>query len=190
MRALRAWWEIFKAVGGGMRAGRQTDQIFRYFVLTTLRKIGLFEYLREPRSYGEILAHFEFEETEYVQDTLSILLHDKGKPILQNSEEYVVNPDFEFPEISSILGRTDPRIRPMSLMAEAMHTNIVDRMRAERQGLRQVFEKDEYTVVKMFNELLSKGPYTAIRRGCFAFLGRADRNWLRGKHLLDVGCAK
>lgn len=171
-----------------MRAGRQADEIFRYFVITALRDVGLYDYLQEPRSFGEILGRFAFEDSPYVRDILRIQLHDKKQPLRQNSEAYVFNRGFEYPDLSQIMGRTDPRIRPMSLMAGAMSTNIIDRMRAKKLGLRQVFEKDEYKVVNMFNELLERGPYTAIRKACFAYLTKADRRWLIGKHLIDIGC--
>ncbi|MCK5053141.1 MAG: hypothetical protein KAR65_02615, partial [Anaerolineales bacterium] len=65
MRLLKAYWHIFKSAGSAMKSGRQNDLIFRHFVLETLDKLGFFEYLRQPRAYGEILAEFGFSESEY-----------------------------------------------------------------------------------------------------------------------------
>jgi ubiquinone/menaquinone biosynthesis C-methylase UbiE len=188
MRAIRTWWEIFKAVGNGMRAGRQTDRIFRYFTIKALRDLGMFDYLKEPRTFPEILSRFDFQDSQYVNELFSLLVHDKEAAIIVKSEKYLINKDFNFPDFKEILEGTDPRYHIMSDMAEVMSKNIKERMKEEKLGLQQVFERDNYELVNMFNHLLGEGPYSAIRSGCFAFLTKEDRRWLEGKRLLDVGC--
>ena len=120
MRLLRAYWHILKSVGGGMKAGRQNDLIFRYFVLETLDNLGLFEYLKQPRAYGEILAEFGFYDGEYTQEIFNTLLHDSNNVIIQNSGTYVVNLDVPLPSIESILAKTDSRLHFMRQMAESL----------------------------------------------------------------------
>ncbi len=171
-----------------MRAGRQSDRIFRYFVLQALQTIGFFEFLKQPRGYGEILAEYEFEDNEYTQEVLSVLLHDKQAMLVQNSDTFSSNPEEHVPALDDIVGQTDKRIRQMGLMAEAMSDNIIERMRAERKGFKEVFEGEGQRVVKMFNNLLSGGIYSGIRAGCFNYLPRSEYRWLMDKELLEIGC--
>jgi len=188
MRTLRVWWSIFKTVGTGMRAGRQGDQIFRFFILQALEEAGFFSFLSEPRTYGDILAQFEFEDNEYTHEVLEVLVHDRQNAIVRNSETYVRNPEVQIPDLEDLLAKTDKRIRQMMQMAETMSDNILGRMRAERKGFKEVFEGEGQRVVKMFNNLLSGGIYSGIRRGTFAFLTAGDRRWLIGKQMLEIGC--
>jgi ubiquinone/menaquinone biosynthesis C-methylase UbiE len=188
MRTARAWWQIFRAVGGGMRAGRQGDALFRYFVLKSLDHMGLFQYLDEPRSYGEILSRFSFVDGAYTQDVLGTIVNDSKNVIRMNSEQYERNPDEPIPNLDDIMNRTDPRIQPMVLMAESMSGNILDRMTDHRVDLPEVFEREENKVVNMFHELLGKDVYSKIRSGVFAYLPRKELAWMRGKKFLDIGC--
>jgi hypothetical protein len=107
VRLLKAYWYIFKSVGVAMKAGRQNDLIFRYFVLETLDKLGFFEYLKQPRAYGEILAEFGFSDSEYTQEIFNTLLHDSDNVIVQNNGAYAVNSEVPLPAIESILASTD-----------------------------------------------------------------------------------
>jgi len=188
MRTLKAWWSIFKTVGTGMRAGRQGDQIFRYFVLRALGKEGFFDFVAEPRGYGEILARFDFEDNEYTREVLDVLVHDRQNVLARNSEAFVRNIQVQVPDLDDLLAKTDKRIRQMMQMAETMSDNILSRMRAERKGFKEVFEGEGQRVVKMFNNLLSGGIYSGIRRGTFAFLTEQDRQLLRGGSMLEIGC--
>ncbi len=171
-----------------MKSGRQNDLIFRHFVLETLDKLGFFEYLRQPRAYGEILAEFGFSESEYTQDFFNTLLHDSHNVIFQNSGIYAVNPDVSLPSIESILAKTDPRLHFMRQMAETLSHNILDRLQDKDFGVTEIFERDDYSVVNMFNDVLDTSIYSAVRKACFAYLTSKERRWLRGKKLIDIGC--
>jgi len=188
MGKARAWWQIFRAVGGGMRAGRQADALFRYFVLMCLDHVGLFQYLEEPRSYGEILSNLAFVDGDYTRDVLGTIVNDSKNVIQLNGEFYEINPDEPIPNLDDILKRTDPRVRPMVLMAESMSENILDRMTDHRVDLPEMFEREENKVVNMFHELLGTDVYSNIRSAVFAYLSRKEFAWLHGKELLDIGC--
>jgi len=188
VRLLKAYWYIFKSVGGAMKAGRQNDLIFRYFVLQALDKLGFFEYLKQPRAYGDILVEFGFSDGEYTQEIFNTLLHDSDNVIVQNHGAYAVNPEVPLPEIESILAKTDPRLHFLSEMAESLSYNILDRLREKDIGVTEIFERDDHSVVKMFDGLMDAGIYSAIRRACFAYLTSEERRWLRGKKLIEIGC--
>jgi len=188
MRAIRAWMSIFKSVGSGARAGRQGGKVFRYFVFKALSDVGFIEYLSEPRTYGELIAEFGFEDGEYFQELMDALVNDKENLIIQDNKHYIRNQEVPMPELENIMRKTHHRVRPLMLMADAMSDNIIKRLRAERLGLLEVFEQDEQRVVNMFDELLGTAFYSMIRTGCFDYLKRTELKWLDGKQLLEIGC--
>ena len=171
-----------------MKAGRQNDLIFRYFVLKTLDSLGFFKYLQQPKAYGEILAEFGFSDSEYTQEIFNTLLHDSNNVIIQNSGTYVVNRDVPLPSIESILAKTDPRLHFMQKVAESLSHNILDRMLDKDIGVTEIFERDDHSVVNMFDEVLDTSIYSAVRKACFAYLTNEERGWLRGKKLIEIGC--
>ncbi|TFH33940.1 MAG: class I SAM-dependent methyltransferase [Anaerolineales bacterium] len=188
MRMLKVWWHILSSAGTGMRAGRQADQLFRYYVFKTLEDLGFFDYLREPRSYGEILAHFGFVDGPYTRELVDTLVNDKPNLISQNRECYTVNAEIERPRLEEVLRKTDRRIRPFVMMAEGMSRNILDRLQAEDVGFAEVMEREDYDLLSKFNTVLGSEIYSSMRSAAFAYLGREHFEWLRGKHLLDSGC--
>ena len=171
-----------------MKAGRQNDRIFRYFILETLDNLGFFEYLQQPRAYGEILAEFGFSDSEYTQEIFNTLLHDSENVIVQNDGVYAVNPDVSLPSLESILARMDSRLHFMRQMAESLSHNILDRLQEKAIGVTEIFERDDHRVTNMFDEVLDTNIYSAVRKACFAYLTTKERKWLRGKKLIEIGC--
>jgi ubiquinone/menaquinone biosynthesis C-methylase UbiE len=161
MRLLKAWWIIFKSAGSAMRSGRQGDQIFRYFIFKTLGTLGFFEFLKQPRAYGEILAEFGFSDSEYTRELFNTLLHDSESVIIQNGQTFIRNASVPLPSLDRILADI---------------------------SVTEVFEREDHRVVKMFNEVLDTRIYSAVREASFAYLTSQERRWLRGKRLIDIGC--
>ena len=188
MRLLKTWWIIFKSAGSAMKSGRQGDQIFRYFVLETLDKLGFFDYLKQPRAYGEILAEFGFSDSEYTQEVFNTLLHDSNNVVVQKSGTYEVNRDVPVPSLESILARTDSKLQFVPQIAEPLSKLILDRLQDKDISVTEVFERDDYRVVNMFDEVLDTSIYSAVRKACFAYLTSEERRWLRGKKLIEIGC--
>ena len=188
MRMLKVWWHILTSAGTGMRAGRQSDQLFRYYVFKTLEDLGFFHFIRQPRSYGEILANFGFVDGPYTREVIDTLANDKNNVIQNNDEEYSINPEVDRPTLDQVLTRTDRRIRPFVMMAEGMSHNILDRLQAENIGFAEVMEREEYELLSKFDTVLGSQIYTSMRSAAFAYLGKENFEWLRGKHLLDSGC--
>ncbi|MES0338868.1 MAG: class I SAM-dependent methyltransferase [Anaerolineales bacterium] len=188
MRLLKTWWTIFKSAGSAMRSGRQGDQIFRFFILKTLGNVGFFEFLTQPRTYGEILAEFGFSESEYTQEVFNTLLHDSKNLIVHDDGIYALNPDVTIPSLASILAKTDPRLRFATQIAEPLSLLILDRLQDKDIGVTEVFEREDYRVVNMFNDVLDTSIYAAVREASFAYLTSRERRWLRGKRLIEIGC--
>ena len=171
-----------------MRAGRHTDQIFRYYVLKALGEIGLFDYLAEARTFGEIASHFQFEDLEYTHEVLEIITLDKNNLIVHDNGRYKRNESEPMPDIAQILDVTDSRVHQLSLIADAMYDSILERLRKEKVGVKDVFERNQKRVVNTFNQVLSGNIYSTVRQLCFDYLLPSERIWLQGKHLLEIGC--
>jgi ubiquinone/menaquinone biosynthesis C-methylase UbiE len=185
---LKVWWHIISSAGTGMRAGRQADRLFRYYVFKTLSDLGFFAFLEEPRRYGAILARFGFIDGPYTREVIDTLVYDKPAIIIHNNGHYQINPEVTLPTLEEVLARTDRRIRPFVMMAEGMSRNILDRLQAENVGFAEVLERDEYEALSKFDTVLGNQIYTSMRSAAFAYLGKEQFEWLRGKHLLDSGC--
>ncbi len=188
MRKIKIYWRLFRSFGNMMRAGRQTDQIFRYFVVKALDEIGLFAYLSELRTFGEIVSYFGFEDVEYTQEVLDILSSDQKKLIVFDGDRYVRNLAEDMPDLAHILDMADPRVHQLGDLADAMYDSILERLRREKLGVKEVFERNQKKVVNTFNHLLSGNIYTTVRELCFEYLLPSERRWLQGKHLLEIGC--
>lgn len=188
MRRLKAWWRIVSAIGSGMKAGREGDRIFRYYLINALDSVGLFDFLREPRTYGDILANFGFVDNEYTRDLISTLCMDKQNVIFLDNGLYQRKMDVPLPSLDVILANTPRRIHDLTLIGEGLYDNILDRLCEKDRDVDEVFERDDDRLVDKFNRLLGSEVYSAIRAGSFDFLTARDRRWLQGKQLLEMGC--
>ncbi len=188
MGKVGAWWHLLTSVGPGLRAGRQSDTMFRYYVHQSLADIGFFAYLREPRTYGEILARFDFFDGDYTREVMDTLVNDPRHILVLNDGHYSMHPQVRFPSLDEILRKVDARIRPFASLAEGMKGSIHDRLHEERIGIAELFERGEVSLVDRFNVLLGGGIYSKMRLAVLAVVPPEDRAWLRGKSLLDIGC--
>ncbi len=188
MRLIHALWHIVSGAGPLLRAGRQGDQLFRYSVLKVLADAGLFGYLQEPRTYGQILAKFGFIDIEYTRSMIEILVADKEDVLVKEGEFYRSVSENPVPDLEQLVGSTDRRLHGFLLMSEGLKKYILRRMRQEPISLAKTFEQDDYNFMLKFDEVLSTQLYSAMRRACFAYLKRKDIDWLRGKRFLEIGC--
>jgi ubiquinone/menaquinone biosynthesis C-methylase UbiE len=188
MGSIGAWWHLLTSVGPGLRAGRQSDTMFRYYVHQSLADVGFFDYLSQPRTYGDILARFGFIDSEYTREVLETLVTDKRKILVRSDGAYRMHSQARFPSLDEVLRKVDPRIRPFASLAEGMKDNILDRLHEERIGIAELFERGEVSLVDRFNVLLGSGIYSKMRLGVLAVASPEEKAWLRGKRLLDIGC--
>ncbi len=188
MRLIHALWHIISGAGPMWRAGRQGDIIFRFYALKALADEGFFKFLKEPRTYGQILARFGFIDIDYTRSMIDILLEDKDTGLVKEGEFYRAISQNPVPDLDQLVGSTDHRLHGFLLMSEGLGQYILPRMRQEPISLAKTFEQDDYDFMLKFDKVLSTRLYSAMRRACFAYLKKKDIAWLRGKHLLEIGC--
>jgi len=188
MGKLGAWWHVLACVGSGLRSGQQADTMFRFYVHQSLADIGFFEFLREPRTYGEILARFGFIDGEYTREVMDTLVKDPRHVLQLNEGHYGLHPQARFPSLDEILAKVDPRMRTFASLVEGLKENVLDRLREERIGIAELFERGEFSLVDRLNAFQGGSLYSRMRLGTLAVVSREERDWLKGKRLLDVGC--
>jgi ubiquinone/menaquinone biosynthesis C-methylase UbiE len=187
LRKVRAWWYVMANIGPSMGLARQLDDLFRYYVLKALEDDGLFAYLKEPRTYGHILAELGYVDSEYTRNMLDILIKDR-KPMLSMEGNQYRRTDLQIPVLEELVGSTPQRIRFFLLMAEGMTGNIPRRLRNEPVELLESFEEDGRQLLTKLDTVLGNKIYSAMRSAVFALLTPDDRAVLRNGNLLEVGC--
>lgn len=188
MRLIKVFWYILTSAGPVYRAGRHADRLFRYYVLKVLDDLGLFEFLRTPRTYGEILAEFGFIDIDYTRSLMEILSSDEDQVLIREGEMYRNKNEHPLPDLEQIVKRTDPRIRGFVVLAESMTRYVLPRLRQEPISLSKSFEQDGREFMSKFDRVLADKIYSAMRNAAFAYLKPGDLSSLRGKRLIDVGC--
>lgn len=188
MSKLQVWSIIIFRMGPVSRVGRQIDEVFRYYVLNTIKEIGLFEYLKTPHSYGQILTEFSFADSEYTRELIETLVQDKEHFLLKENGLYKTNEKSELPVLTQILNKIDKRYHSFTLIAEGMNKSIIPRAQNRPVELSSSFEADGRQLLVKFDRGLGNKIYTAMRDAAFANLKKSDKEWLHGKRLLDVGC--
>ena len=188
MRKLRVWWTIISQVGPVARFGKQMDEMTRYFVLETLADEGLFDYLREPRTFDQILAEFGYVDSDYTRGLFVMLATDKRNVLNEGDSLYRLNPAQPLPTFKEVLARLDKRYHSLAPYAKGMARYIPDRLRGRSVGPGQGLILYGRQMSELLDRALSNVVYTGMRNAAFALLTRQERAWLRGKTLLDVGC--
>jgi ubiquinone/menaquinone biosynthesis C-methylase UbiE len=179
---------MLSAIGPGMKAGQQIDQIFRYYILHALEEVGLFEYVKEPRTYGEILAKFGFVDSTYTRDVINTISMDKQPSVIHENDFYGRNPEVPIPSLEDVLEAAPSRLHVGRYLGEGLYENIQDRLRENNRDIEGVFVRDDQRLVTNLKQLLESPLYTKVRIGCFDLLPRDQRDWLKGKKLLEIGC--
>jgi ubiquinone/menaquinone biosynthesis C-methylase UbiE len=179
---------MLSAIGPGMKAGRQIDEIFRYYILHALDEVGFFKFLEQPRAYGEILAKFGFVDSTYTRDVINTLSKDKDPTIVQEEDFYRRDLDVPIPNLEAVLAAAPGRLHVGRFLGEGLYENILDRLRQDDLDVEGVFVRDDQRLVTNLKQLLESPLYTKVRIGCFDLLPHAQRKWLDGKNLLEIGC--
>jgi len=180
---LKVWWVILTQVGPLGSTRRYSDMWIRFFVAETLDKEGLFDYLAEPRSYGQIIAQFGFVDSAFTREVLETLCSGKDNLLIKEDSRYRRNTAMSLPDYEEVMQRTPERLHGMTILRDFAR-RIPNRMRQEPIDFVHRFE-EEGPAVFSFDQSLSMRVYAALRNAAFAFV---DEKELRGKRLLDVGC--
>ncbi|MDF1500541.1 MAG: class I SAM-dependent methyltransferase [Anaerolineales bacterium] len=162
--------------------------MFRSYVLSCLDHIGVFRFLEQPRTYGEILAEFGFVDGSYTREVMETLSADPKTLIEKKNGRYQVVKDFQVPGIDEVMRDVDPRIRPFKALAQGMSSNILDRLREEYIDFSTALEREGNDLFHTFNQILGNKIYQSMRAGAFEFIGTRNLDQMRGKRLLDIGC--
>jgi ubiquinone/menaquinone biosynthesis C-methylase UbiE len=188
IRRLKVWWIVIFKVGPVVGVSRQIDKLFRYHVLKVLRNEGVFEFLKQPRTYGQILAEFGFVDTDYTRLLFEVLASEHDNMLVKDAGVYFVKPQRETPQFEQVVEQTDKRWHSVDYTAEGMAKNILPRLRNQRIEVSATFERDGRELVTKFDRSLGNRIFGVMRQAAFALLTDADRKWLSGKKLLDIGC--
>ncbi len=188
LRKLKIWWTLLSQAGSITRLSRQIDTLVRYYVLHALADEGLFAYLGEPRTYGQILAEFDYVESDYIREVFDLLVNDKDRILIEENTRYRYNSDFNLPQMSTVMAGIDKRYQNIGLIAKGMIAYIPARLRNQTLDFSETFEQEGRQLLSFFDKALSNKIYGAARNAAFAGLTDEDRAWLPGKKLLDVGC--
>jgi ubiquinone/menaquinone biosynthesis C-methylase UbiE len=187
-RTLEVWWIVLTQIGNAMRLSRQVDGIFRYFILETLRNEGLFDHLKEPRSYSQILAEFGYVDSAYTTYLFDVLTSDKPNILQKEDGLYRFNGDAPLPQLDQVITKTNKQVHNFILMAQGMAGYLVPRLRDEPVEFTDSFEADGRQLLSKFDQTIGADIYSNLRRASFAYLGDAALGRLRGGRVLEVGC--
>ena len=187
IRHLRAWWTLLQ-LGPARSVASQIEQYYRYQIMKLLSEHGLFDYLQEPRSYGEILAHVGFEDQDYTRELFALLAEEKNNVIIAENGQYRLNPAHPPPSLEDLFAQTDERYHSFAVVAGVQARNVPARLRKEPTEFAESFQEEGRELLLNFDNILGNKLYTISRDTAFALLPNEDRDWLRGKSLLDVGC--
>lgn len=179
----KAWWVLLTQVGPLGASSRYADMWIRLFITEGLKEEGFFEYLAEPRNYGQIIAHFGFVDSPYTREVLETLSGGKENLIAVEDGRYVRNQDVPLPNQDDVARRTPRKFHGMTMLRDFAR-RIPARMRQEPIDFVHRFE-EEGPAVMSFDQTLTLKVYAALRKAAFAYV---DLQELRGKRLLDVAC--
>ena len=186
IRQMRAWWYILQ-LGSTRRVARQIEAFFRHQMLRTFAAEGFFEFLKEPHTYGQILAKFDYMDSDYTRELFDLLVNDAEQVLLKEDEVYRLNPALT--ESALLAGpQSGAAYESFSALAEGMARNIPLRLRRKPVEFSLTFQAEGREMMQKFDKLLSIRLYSLSRKAAFALLTRQERQWLRGKALLDIGC--
>jgi len=181
--AAKVWWVVLTEVGPIGILSRQTDRWIRYFVIEGLEEQGLFEYLQEPRSYGQIVSRFGFVDIPFTREVIATLASGRQPFVLEEDGRYRRNPDVRLPTYEELV-RSAERVVEDFVFLRDFAQQIPGRMRQEPVNFVRRFE-EEGPAVLSFDKSLSMRLYAGLRKAAFAYI---DVQELRGKRILDVGC--
>jgi ubiquinone/menaquinone biosynthesis C-methylase UbiE len=183
LNTAKVWWVLLTQVGPLGASSRYSDMWIRLFITESLEEEGFFEYLAEPRNYGQIIARFGFVDSPYTREVVETLSVGKGNVIVREGDRYRRNPDVPLPNQEDVARRTPQKFHGMTMLRDFAR-RIPARMRQEPIDFVHSFE-EEGPAVMSFDQTLTLKVYAALRKAALAYVDLAE---LRGKRLLDVAC--
>lgn len=175
-------------MGSAMKLSKDIGRLLRYSILKILADEGLYDYLREPRTYGQILAELNFVDSDFTRELFDVLVQDEENTVIREDSLFRVNPEHSVPTKEEIIASIDPDSAGFLPLFEGFVGRLPARLRREPIELSATLEDPGRALMNHFDDALDNKMYSAMRNAAFVYLPRRDRNWLRGKKLLDAGC--
>jgi SAM-dependent methyltransferase len=182
---LRIMWQLATRVGPVGRAMQSISVIVRYRILQVLEELGVFAYLREPHTYAEILARFNFEDNDYTRLVFDTLIDEKEGVLTKNDATYQLHTDPPIPAWEEF-ATTVPEVALNLPNVKSFVTFIVPRMRGESIELPSRLDQERNALLT-FDDTLNNKLYDGLRLASYTW-ARPYMGDLHGKTLLDVGC--
>jgi ubiquinone/menaquinone biosynthesis C-methylase UbiE len=183
LETAKVWWVLLTQVGPLGSSGRYSDMWIRLFITEALEEEGFFEYLEEPRIYGQIIARFGYVDSSFTREVLETLSGGKEGLLIKEGDRYRRNPDAPLPVEEDVARRTPSKFHGMTMLRDFAR-RIPARMRQEPIDFVHRFE-EEGPAVMSFDKTLTLKVYRALRMAALAYI---DVRELRGKRLLEVAC--
>ena len=188
MRKILAFITLLREMGSDLSLSIDVGNMVRYRILSTLAGLGLYDYLQQPRTYGQILANLNFADSDYTRELFEILVSDDKNTIILEDNLYRVNPEHPVPTEEEVLASVHKDYHMFMPLLEGVIGRLPARLRNEPIELSATLENPGRALMDHFDDALGNKIYRAMRNATFVFIPRKDRNWLRGKTLLDAGC--
>ena len=186
-RTLKAWWRLLE-LGSARRVASQVMEHFRYSIQKVLADDGLYEYLQEPRAYGEVLAELGYKDSNYTRELFELLVTEKQNTLIKQNGMYQANPKIKPPTLEELFSSTDRQNHSFVLLSESLAQNILFRLRNQPIEYTTAFEEQSREMMQTFDTVLGNQLYTVSRKVALALLTKEDWADMSGKHLLDIGC--
>ena len=149
----KVWWVLLTQVGPLGASSRYSDMWIRLFITESLEEEGFFEYLAEPRNYGQIIARFGFVDSPYTREVVETLSIGKGNVIVREGDRYRRNSDVPLPTQEDVARRTPEKFHGMTMLRDFAR-RIPARMRQEPIDFVHRFE-EEGPAVMSFDQTLT-----------------------------------
>jgi ubiquinone/menaquinone biosynthesis C-methylase UbiE len=180
---MKVWWVILTQLGPLGASSRYAERWIRLFIAEAMQDEGFFEYLKEARNYGQIIAHFGFVDSSYTRDVLETLSSGRDNLLIKAGDRYSRNPSMPLPTLDDVKRRTPQKFHGMTMWQDFAR-RIPARMRQEPIDFVRRFEQ-EGPAAMSFDQSLTRKVFGVLRKAAFAYV---DANEVRGKRLLDMGC--
>ena len=187
MGGTKVWFTLITQMGPVASIGNKFEILNRFFVLDTLKEQDFFDYIKKPKTYEDILSHFNYNDIPYTQELFKLLREDKESIILYSEIEntYQRNPEVALPTLQELLNIRDfERIYNASKVPQKFAKAIPDRMSGRSKDFIEELKQPGPSLFD-YDEALTHKLYTALRNSSFALINTKK---LLGKKILDVGC--
>ncbi len=166
-----AWYELTK-LGNASRLRKELEEFSRGNIIKILEKEGWFEYLKQQRTLEEMKRMFSYDDSEFLEYVLEVLVRDKTLEKMENGSYKLNEPLDKSWIVPSIF---DDQI-------ESLWTGFANFIPKRLHG--QYYEFTGGFNLFSWDNALNNNMYDHIRNSAFAYISGLNNC----KTFLDVGC--